>query len=64
MRQVLMDFFKKRLPWNILNFIILFVVLPSTLNVDLQTSLMVGSIVFIVVGLIEIIAMAMWRRKK
>ncbi|KEQ24806.1 MULTISPECIES: hypothetical protein [Paenibacillus] len=63
MKQVLLNFFKKRLPWNILNFIILFTILPSILNVDLQTSLMVGSIVFIVVGLIEIIAMALWGRK-
>lgn len=63
MKQVLLNFFKKRLPWNILNFIILFTILPCILNVDLQTSLMVGSIVFIVVGLIEIIAMALWGRK-
>ncbi|MCP1308624.1 hypothetical protein [Paenibacillus tyrfis] len=63
MKQVLLNFLKKRLPWNILNFIILFTILPSILNVDLQTSLMVGSIVFIVVGLIEIIAMALWGRK-
>ncbi|GLI04718.1 hypothetical protein YDYSG_07480 [Paenibacillus tyrfis] len=63
MKQVLLNFLKKRLPWNILNFIILFTILPSILNVDLQTSLMVGSIVFIVVGLIEITAMALWGRK-
>ncbi|KZE74873.1 hypothetical protein AV654_28420 [Paenibacillus elgii] len=63
MKQVLLNFLKKRLPWNIFNFIILFTILPSILNVDLQTSLLVGSIVFVVVGLIEIIAMALWGRK-
>ncbi|SCW85122.1 hypothetical protein SAMN04487970_106918 [Paenibacillus tianmuensis] len=63
MKQVLINFLKKRLVWNVLNFIILFTILPSILNVDLQTSLLVGSIVFIIVSLIEIIAMGMWGRK-
>ncbi|MGF9911377.1 hypothetical protein ABEX47_26640 [Paenibacillus ehimensis] len=63
MKPILIHFIKKRLAWNVLNFMILFIMLPILLKVELQASLLLGTVVFIIVSLVEMTTMALWGRK-
>lgn len=57
MHSTFLQSFSKKLLWNLISVVILFILLPFLINANVTTSLIIGLAVFLIISVIDFIVM-------
>ncbi len=64
MHSTFLQSFSKKLLWNLISVVILFILLPFLIKANVTTSLIIGLAVFLIISVIDFIVMYYQNQKK